>query len=141
VIDRRCCHDGNDPVGKAFYNEGTHKTSHGLYLTRFSMPKQSYGKINQQRAQTLFLALLDFANDDLEAEERELERIRSQIQTHWQTEKKLVVRTKTRYLESLIKLTGGIVLSIDQIKTALKHLENHLGILSDHRTAQRGSDN
>jgi Effector-associated domain 4/NACHT domain len=105
------------------------------------MPKQSYGKINQQRAQTLFLALLDFANDDLEAEEKELERIRSQIQTHWQTEKKLVVRTKTRYLESLIKLTGETVLSIDQIKTALKHLENYLGILSDHRTAQRGSDN
>jgi hypothetical protein len=105
------------------------------------MPKQSYGKINQQRAQTLLLALLDFANDDLEADEKELERIRSQIQTHWQTEKKLVVRTKTRYLESLIKLTGGIVLSIDQIKTALKHLENHLGILSDHRTVQRGSDN
>jgi Effector-associated domain 4/NACHT domain len=105
------------------------------------MPKQSYGKINQQRAQTLFVALLDFANDDLEADEKELERIRSQIQTHWQTEKKLVVRTKTRYLESLIKLTGGMVLSIDQIKTALKHLENYLGILSDHRTAQRGSDN
>jgi hypothetical protein len=105
------------------------------------MPKQSYGKINQQRAQTLLLALLDFANDDLEADEKELERIRSQIQTHWQTEKKLVVRTKTRYLESLIKLTGEIVLSIDQIKTALKHLENYLGILSDHRTAQRGSDN
>jgi Effector-associated domain 4/NACHT domain len=105
------------------------------------MPKQSYGKINQQRAQTLFVALLDFANDDLEADEKELERIRSQIQTHWQTEKKLVVRTKTRYLESLINFTGLIVLSIDQIKTALKHLENYLGILSDHRTAQRGSDN
>jgi Effector-associated domain 4/NACHT domain len=105
------------------------------------MPKQSYGKINQQRAQTLFVALLNFANDDLEADEKELERIRSQIQIHWQTEKKLVVRTKTRYLESLIKLTGQTVLSIDHIKTALKHLENYLGILSDHRTAQRGSDN
>jgi hypothetical protein len=105
------------------------------------MPKQSYGKINQQRAQTLFVALLDFANDDLEADEKELERLRQQIQTHWQTEKKLVVRTKARYLESLIKLTERTVLSIDQIKTALKHLENHLGILSDHRTAQRGSDN
>jgi Effector-associated domain 4/NACHT domain len=105
------------------------------------MPKQSYGKINQQRAQTLFVALLDFANDDLEVDEKVLERLRSQIQTHWQTEKKLVVRTKTRYLESLTKLTGTTALSIDQIKTALKHLENHLGILSDHRTAQRGSDN
>jgi hypothetical protein len=105
------------------------------------MPKQSYGKINQQRAQTLFVALLDFANDDLEADEKELDRIRSQIQTHWQTEKKLVVRTKTRYLESLTKLTGRTALSIDQIKTALKHLENYLEILSDHRTAQRGSDN
>jgi Effector-associated domain 4/NACHT domain len=105
------------------------------------MPKQSYGKINQQRAQTLFVALLDFANDDLEADEKEVERIRSQIQTHWQTEKKLVVRTKTRYLESLIKLTRGTVLSIDQIKTALKHLENYLEVLSDHRTAQRGSGN
>jgi hypothetical protein len=105
------------------------------------MPKQSYGKINQQRAQTLLLALLDFANDDLEADEKELDRLRSQIQTHWQTEKNLVVRTKTRYLESLIKLTGGTALSIDQIKTAIKHLENYLGILSDHRTAQRGSDN
>jgi Effector-associated domain 4/NACHT domain len=105
------------------------------------MPKQSYGKINQQRSQTLFVALLDFANDDLEADEKELERFRSQIQTHWQTEKKLVVRTKTRYLESLIGLTAETALSIDQIKTALKHLENYLGILSDHRTAQRGSDN
>jgi Effector-associated domain 4/NACHT domain len=105
------------------------------------MPKQSYGKINQQRAQALFAALLDFANDDLEADEKELERIRSQIQTHWQTEKKLVIRTKTRYLESLMKLAGGTFLSIEQIKTALKHLENYLGILSDHRTAQRGSDN
>jgi Effector-associated domain 4/NACHT domain len=105
------------------------------------MPKQSYGKINQQRAQTLFVALLDFANDDLEADEKELERIRPQIQTHWQTDKKLVVRTKTRYLESLIKLMETEVLSIDHIKTALKHLENHVGILDDHRTAQRGSDN
>jgi energy-coupling factor transporter ATP-binding protein EcfA2 len=105
------------------------------------MPKQSYGKINQQRSQILLLALLSFANDELEAEDRELERLRSQIQTHWQTEKKLVVRTKTRYLESLIKLMGQEVLSIDHIKTALKHLENHVGILDDHRTAQRGSDN
>jgi energy-coupling factor transporter ATP-binding protein EcfA2 len=105
------------------------------------MPKQSYGKINQQRSQILLLALLSFANDELEAEDKELERLRSQIQTHWQTEKKLVVRTKTRYLESLIKLIGREVLSIDHIKTALKHLENHVGILDDHRTAQRGSDN
>jgi Effector-associated domain 4/NACHT domain len=105
------------------------------------MPKQSYGKINQQRAQALFVVLLDFANNDLEADEKELERLRSQIQTHWQTDKKLVVRTKTRYLESLIKLIDETALSIDQIKTALKHLENYLGILSDHRTAQRGSDN
>ncbi len=105
------------------------------------MPKQSYGKINQQRAQTLFVALLDFANNDFAVDEKELERHRSHIQIHWQTEKKLVVRTKTRYLESLVKLTGETVLSIDQIKTALKHLENHLGILSDYRTAQRGSDN
>jgi energy-coupling factor transporter ATP-binding protein EcfA2 len=105
------------------------------------MPKQSYGKINQQRSQILLLALLSFANDELEAEDKELERLRSQIQTHWQTEKKLVVRTKTRYLESLIKLMGQEVLSIDHIKTALKHLENHVGILDDHRTAQRGSDN
>ncbi len=49
------------------------------------MPKQSYGKINQQRSQILLLALLDFANDDLAA--AELERIRSHLQIHWQTEK------------------------------------------------------
>ncbi len=102
------------------------------------MPKQSYGKINQQRSQTLLLALLDFANDDLAA--AELERIRSHLQIHWQTEKKLVVRTKTRHLEALIKLAATVPLSIDHIKTALKHLENHVGILEDHRTAQRGSD-
>jgi Effector-associated domain 4/NACHT domain len=104
------------------------------------MPKQSYGNIPQKRAQILLLALLDFANDSLETTTApSLDSQRSPIQTHWQSEKQLVIRTKARHLEELIQLTGQ-QLSIDQIKTALKHLETFSGVLTDHRTAQRGSD-
>jgi hypothetical protein len=105
------------------------------------MPKQSYGTTTKNRARILLLALLDLANDSLEiAAESQLDGLRLHIQTHWQSDQQLVIRTKARYLEALVSLTGQ-QLSIDQIKTALKHFENWLGILTDNRTAQQGSDN
>ncbi|MBV5261434.1 NACHT domain-containing protein [Synechococcus moorigangaii CMS01] len=104
------------------------------------MPKQSYGKIPQGRSQTLLFALLDFANDALTADDPLLERLRGVIKIHWQSPRRLVVQTKLRHLQALTHLTAN-PLTLPQVKTALKHLADFLGILEDHRTARRGSDN
>ena len=103
------------------------------------MPKQSYGKIPQGRSQTLLFSLLDFANDALDADEVQLERLRATIKVHWQSPRRLVVQTKLRHLQALTVLTPT-PLTLPQLKTALKDLENFLGILEDHRTMIRGSD-
>lgn len=105
------------------------------------MPKQSYGVVPQGRSQLLLFALLDFANDSLPGDEATLGRLRTQVELHWQTATRLVVRTKLRYLQSLCGLASpGQSLTLPQIKTALKHCADYLGILEDNRTMTRGSE-
>ncbi|MGK7913256.1 MAG: NACHT domain-containing protein [Synechococcus sp.] len=105
------------------------------------MPTQRYGPISQRRSRSLLFALVDFANDCLDAEERQQDILRPHLQTHWQSPTRLVVRAKLRYLQMLSKLAQPEnPLSLPQIKTALKHLGDFVGILDDNRTVKRGSD-
>jgi len=109
------------------------------YGTLEGMPKQSYGKIPQGRSQTLLFGLLDFANDALDADELQLDRLRTTVKVHWQAPRRLVVQTKLRHLQALTELIDA-PLTVPQLKTALRDLESFLGILEDHRTTIRGSD-
>ncbi|MEM1368854.1 MAG: HEAT repeat domain-containing protein [Cyanobacteria bacterium P01_H01_bin.15] len=105
------------------------------------MPKQSYGPKSYQRAESLVLALVDFANDEIVGSERELDSLRSQIKVRWQGDRELVVLGKVRHFETLDGLFAPYSsLTAPQIKTALKQLHAFVGILQDHRTAQRGSE-
>ncbi|MBE9067676.1 NACHT domain-containing protein [Leptolyngbya cf. ectocarpi LEGE 11479] len=103
------------------------------------MPKISYGPVAKQRTLRVLMALVDYGNDELVADEAGLERLRSHLTLHWTTDRQLIVRTKLRYLEALVCLASGD-LSKAQIKTALHHLENHLELLEDNRASRRGSD-
>ncbi len=106
------------------------------------MPKQSYGAVPKGRSQSLLFALLDLANDSLDGDEATVERLQSQIKTHWQSSTRLVIRTKLRYLQTLSLLSNpDAPLTLPQIKMALKHLADFLGILEDNRTMTRGSEN
>lgn len=106
------------------------------------MPKQSYGAVPKGRSKSLLFALLDFANDTLDGDENQLERLQSHIETQWQSSERLVVRTKLRYLQTLSQLaTPDSPLTLSQIKTALKHYTDFLEILEDNRTITRGSEN
>ena len=104
------------------------------------MPKQSFGPTSKKRTQTLLMALVQFANDALEiGDEKILVGLQAQIKTHWQTEKRLVVRTTARHLVALTQC-AATPLTLAQVKASLKHLQTFVGILEDHRTSQRGSD-
>lgn len=81
------------------------------------MARPSYGPA-KQRSLHLFTVLLDYANDALECDQLALDALRLQMQTHWQAERRLVVRTKVRWLEALIKLVNT-PLSGEQTKEAL----------------------
>lgn len=106
------------------------------------MPKLSYGPAAKQRTLALLMALVDYGNDELEViDDGMLERLRSQLTLHWATDRQLIVRTKIRTLETLTQLISQEqALSKAQIKTALHHLEHHVGLLDDNRTSRRGSD-
>lgn len=103
------------------------------------MPRPSYGSETQKRTQQFLLLLLDFACDQLEGDEKTLDRLRTQIQTHWQTDRRLIVRTKVRFLEALTQLSDH-PLSGDQIKEVLKRLADFLDILEDNRPHRSGSE-
>lgn len=104
------------------------------------MPKISYGPVAKKRTLIVLMALVDYGNDELEVtDEAVLERLRSHLTLHWTTDRRLIVRTKLRYLETLTRLASGD-LSKAQIKTALHQLENHLELLEDNRASRRGSD-
>lgn len=103
------------------------------------MPRPSYGSETQKRTQQFLILLLDFACDQLEGDEKTLDRLRTQIQTHWQTDRRLIVRTKVRFLEALTQLSDH-PLSGDQIKEALKRLADFLDILEDNRPHRSGSE-
>ncbi|MDY6784298.1 MAG: hypothetical protein SW833_17415 [Cyanobacteriota bacterium] len=89
--------------------------------------REDFGPKAQKRAKFLLDVLLTYANG--EGEYPELS-----IKTYWKTSNQLVVRTRIRYLEELIVL-GGYKgkFGKDQIKEALKNLENFLEILQDNR--------
>ena len=105
------------------------------------MPKQSYGPVTKERSRSLLFALLDFANDSLDADEKQLDFLRSHLQIHWQSPTRLVIRTKLRHLQRLSQFAQpDSPLSLPHIKAALKHLCDFVGILEDNRTVKRGSD-
>ncbi|MBM0744264.1 NACHT domain-containing protein [Phormidium sp. CLA17] len=103
------------------------------------MARPSYGPEAKKRSLHLFTTLLDYANDELDCDEVVLDALRSQIQTHWQTEQRLVVRTKVRFLEALTKLAES-PLNGEQIKEALRRFEDCLEILDDNRPNKGGSE-
>lgn len=99
------------------------------------MPRPSYGSEAKKRTKRLLEALLAHASDDLDDSSH------LPIQLHWQTELRLVVRTKIRFLEELTAkdLYPGR-LSRDQIREALRLLEDFLGILQDNRAITQGAE-
>ncbi|BAS58976.1 hypothetical protein NIES2135_15040 [Leptolyngbya boryana NIES-2135] len=103
------------------------------------MARPSYGPEAKKRSLHLFTTLLDYANDEVDCDEVALDGLRSQIQTHWQTEQRLVVRTKVRFLEALTNLAKS-PLNGEQIKEALRRFEDFLEILDDNRPNRGGSE-
>jgi hypothetical protein len=99
------------------------------------MARPNYGPTAQERTKRLLDALLAYANDELEDSEC------LQIEANWQTQNKLVVRTKVRFLEELTaKYQQNSKLDTEQIKEALKRLKDWLEILEDNRTKTQGSE-
>jgi WD40 repeat protein len=99
------------------------------------MARPNYGPQAKQRTKCLLEVLLAYANDELEDCEH------FQIQTHWQMDNQLVVRTKIRFLEELsAKDPYNGKLNHEHIKEALKRLEDFLEILEDNRTTTKGSE-
>ncbi|MCY7337876.1 MAG: NACHT domain-containing protein, partial [Chamaesiphon sp.] len=103
------------------------------------MPRPNYGNAVKQRAIQFFTVLVDYANDELDVEERQLEQLQRDIQLHWQTDKRCVIRTKVRYLENLTKLVG-MSLTGEQIKESIKCLTDFLEIVEDNRASKGGSE-
>ena len=99
------------------------------------MTRPNYGPQAKKRARRLLEVLLGYANDEFENCDHQ------QIQTNWQTENHLVIRTKVRFLEELTaKYPYNTRLSKEQIKEALKRFEDFLEILEDNRTTTRGAE-
>src|SRR4028118_168185 len=97
------------------------------------MPRAHYGPEAKKQTKRLLEALLAYANHELENCER------IQIRVNWKTENQLVVRTKVRFLEELTAKSNG-KLTKEQIKEALKRLEDFLEILEDNRPTTQGSE-
>lgn len=99
------------------------------------MARPNYGPQTRQRTKRLLEDLLAYANDDWETETR------LPMRTSWQTERQLVVRTKVRFL---VELTAQDAypgkLAPEQIREALRRLQDFLGILEDNRPATQGSE-
>ncbi len=106
------------------------------------MARPSYGPEAKKRSRRLLATLLAYANDEIDCQnEAALEALRPQIQTHWQAENRLVVRTKVRFLQALTNLESGqSQLSGEQIKEALKRFADFLEILEDNRLSRGGSE-
>jgi HEAT repeat protein len=103
------------------------------------MPRPNYGNAVKQRAVQFFTVLVDYANDELDIDDRLLESLQRDIQLHWQTPKRCVVRTKVRYLEQLTKL-ADVTLTGEQIKEAIKCLTDFIEIVEDNRASKGGSE-
>ncbi|BAY81814.1 hypothetical protein NIES267_12910 [Calothrix parasitica NIES-267] len=107
------------------------------------MARISYGLQVQKRAKHLLKSLLIYANDDFDmSNEAVVDAIRPNIKIRWLTEKRLVIRTKVRFLQELTGLIGDeSTLKAEQIKEALKRFTDFIEILEDNRTAKGGSEN
>ncbi len=103
------------------------------------MPRPNYGNAVKQRAVQFFTVLLDYANDELDLEERRLEILQREIKFNWQTNRRCAIRTKVRYLEDLCRL-AGVELTNERIKESIKCLTDFLGIVEDNRTSKGGSE-
>ncbi|BAB73828.1 NACHT domain-containing protein [Anabaena sp. FACHB-709] len=103
------------------------------------MARASYGPEAKKRSRHLLQVLLAYANDELGCDEAALDALRPQIQTRWQSETRLVVRTKVRFLQALTGLTSDELTS-EQIKEALKRFADFLEILEDNRPSRSGSE-
>ncbi|MCU0568669.1 MAG: NB-ARC domain-containing protein [Oculatellaceae cyanobacterium Prado106] len=99
------------------------------------MARPNYGPQTKQRTKRLLEALLTYANEDWETE------IRLPIRLNWQTERQLVVRTKVRFLVELTAQdTYPGKLTPEQVREALKRLQDFVGMLEDNRPATQGSE-
>jgi WD40 repeat protein len=99
------------------------------------MPRRSFGPEVKKRTKQLLKALLDFANGASDTG------YNLPIQIKWQTEQRLVVETKIRYLVQLTTQDCfSQALTKDQIKEALKSCDDFLEILEDHRLATQGAE-
>jgi predicted NACHT family NTPase len=107
------------------------------------MARVSYGLQVQKRAFRLLKSLLTYANDEFDVcKEAVVDAIRCHIQVRWLTEKRLVIRTKVRFLQELTGLFGDETpLKAEQVKEALKRFTDFLEILEDNRTSKGGSEN
>ena len=103
------------------------------------MARVSYGLQVQKRAKRLLQSLLAYANDEFDVcNEAVVDAIRPNIKVRWLTEKRLVIRTKVRFLQELTGLQGNETnLKAEQVKEALKRFTDFLEILEDNR-ATRG---
>ncbi|MBW4542288.1 MAG: hypothetical protein KME43_24595, partial [Myxacorys chilensis ATA2-1-KO14] len=104
------------------------------------MPRATYGSQVKARAKRLFIAILAFAQAELEGVER------IPIQCAWQTEgvstPALIVRTTLRALVELCEKDGlGTALTKPQIREALIRMNDFLNILEDIREQPKGTEN
>ncbi len=104
------------------------------------MARANYGPEAKKRTKQLFTVLLDYANDELDCDETGLDGLQQHIQIHWQTEQRLIVRTKVRFLEALTKLALEKPLTGEHIKESLRRLTDFLQILEDNRPNRGGSE-
>ncbi|MBE9208190.1 tetratricopeptide repeat protein [Nostoc sp. LEGE 06077] len=93
------------------------------------MARPSYGEEVEARVRTLLEKFLAYANDELEDSEL------YKIALNWETPQQVIVRTQLRVLAKLSGLTK------EQVREALKRLEDFLGILKDEREHEKGSEN
>jgi hypothetical protein len=98
------------------------------------MPRLNYGPEVKKRAKRLFEALLLYVNHELDGCDA------LQIQTHWSSDKRLIVQTKLRYLEALTTLDPHYgKLDGSEIKEAFARLKD-LELLEDNRVIKQGSE-
>jgi hypothetical protein len=93
------------------------------------MARPSYGDDVKARVRQLLERFLAYANYELEDCQR------YKINLNWQTPNQVIVRTNLRELAELAALDK------EQVREALKRLQDFLGILKDVREHQRGSEN
>jgi len=92
------------------------------------MARVSYGEEVEARVKKLLERFLAYANNELE--DCELYK----IALNWETPKQVIVRTQLRVLAELSCLAK------EEVREALKRLEDFLGILEDLREHKRGSE-